>query len=206
MRGETEMASLIRVANAHDIPTIVRITSLEEVSRLLSYGATGIMFPGVETPEQATAVVKCCKFAPQGERGVMRAARIFDYGFASFDQYYTTANDTITVCVQIESKLGLDNLDKILEVDGVDMTNVGRWDLAQSMGLSGKINAPELEAAEEHVIESTLAHGKYPFINGVSSPEHIAKLKERGIYVATICADIPFFARALKAHVAKFVN
>jgi 4-hydroxy-2-oxoheptanedioate aldolase len=196
------LQNLIRVATAHDVPTLVRISCPDDVTKLLDFGASGIMFPGVETVEQAETAVRLCKYAPLGERGVYRAGRMLDFGLAPYEEYFKNANDRVSVCVQIESGQGLERLDEILSVPGVDLVTIGPWDMAQSLGYMGKPDHPEVKAAQELVIQKAKEHGVFCLF-GAGGPEQVASLKEKGVYLATICTDVPFVARSMKAHVGK---
>jgi 4-hydroxy-2-oxoheptanedioate aldolase len=197
------LTDLIRVANAADIPTLVRVAGMDEITKILDCGATGIMLPGVETVEQAKAGVNACKYAPLGERGMARASRALGYGLADADAYFATANEKISFCAQIESGLGVENIDKIAALEGVDIVTVGPWDLAQSLGVTGKPDHPDVIAAQDRVIEATLRHKKIVLLSA-NTPEAAAKLKSKGVLMATICTDAPFIARAMKAHIDKF--
>lgn len=79
------------------------------------------MFPMIETPEQAAAVVRMCRFPPQGTRGVGAPFCVAAFGQTAVE-YLDTANDNIIVIVQIETPLGLKNAYEIASVEGI-----GEW-------------------------------------------------------------------------------
>lgn len=134
---------------------IVRVPAPENayVKRALDAGAHGIMFPMIETPEQAAAAVRYCKFPPQGMRGVGSPFAPTYFG-QSMTAYQDSANEATMVLVQIETPLGLKNafniasvpgiganrsyhrqaVDNDLMVDAVDMLFIGPNDLACSLG------------------------------------------------------------------------
>ena len=203
LHNPQDLVNIIRVANAADIPTLVRVTGLEEITKLLDIGATGIMMPDIETAEQAMAGVKACKYAPMGERGMARAARALGYGLADADKYFAGANDQIAFCVQIESRKGVENIEEIVKLEGVDIVTTGPWDLAQNLGVTGQVNHPAVLEATDYVVKKTLEAGKIMLL-GAQSPEGVQKLREQGVFMATICTDVPFLARAMKTHVARF--
>ena len=203
LNNPSTLTELIRVANAADVPTLVRVAGTEEITKILDCGATGIMIPGLETVEQAQEGVNLCKYAPLGERGMARASRALGYGLMDADEYFATANKKIAFCAQIESKKGVENIDAIAALEGVDIVTTGPWDLAQSLGVTGKVDHPDVLAAQDHVIKMTLKHKKIVMLNA-STPEAAAKVKEKGVLMATICVDAPFIARAMKAHIGKF--
>lgn len=198
-----KLATLIRVCNAYDVPSLVRISAWDQITKLLDFGASGIMVPDIETVEQTREAVDRCKYAPVGKRGMATAARALRYGYTPYKEYLENANDNIALCVQIESVKGVENIEEIVAVEGVDMVTVGRWDLSQSMGISGQTNHPDIIAAEEHVVDVALKHGKYPLLTS-NSPEHLQSLKEKGIYCATICFDVQFITKSFNDHLARF--
>ena len=59
-----------------EITPIVRVPGHElfHLNRTLDSGAMGVVVPHVNTPEAAAEIVKHCKFAPEGERGVFGVA------------------------------------------------------------------------------------------------------------------------------------
>ncbi len=132
-------AAIIRVAT----------NSEREIKKLLDIGADGIIVPQVNSAEQARHVVACCKYPPQGIRGV-GLARAHGYG-GNFADYMETANTRIAVIVQAEHIDAVNNIDAIVEVDGIDAVFIGPYDLSASMGLMGQVDHPEVVEAIERV-------------------------------------------------------
>ena len=199
----SKLAATIRIANAYDIPTLVRVSCFEEMTKLLDYGATGFLVPDVDSKEAAQAAVNCCKYAPVGMRGLSRSNRCCQYGNIPTNDYLEFARDNITLAVQIESKEAVERLDEILSVEGVDIVAVGRLDLSQSYGVIGQSNHPDVVAAENLVIQKALEYGKYPLITA-SSPKQFEELREKGVKLMTIAFDTQFILKAFKDHIQKF--
>jgi 2-dehydro-3-deoxyglucarate aldolase len=132
-------AAIIRVAT----------NSERDIKKLLDIGADGIIVPQVNSAEQARHVVACCKYPPQGIRGV-GLARAHGYG-GNFADYMETANERIAVIVQAEHIDAVNNIDAIVEVDGIDAVFIGPYDLSASMGLMGQVDHPEVVEAIERV-------------------------------------------------------
>ncbi|MFK7876441.1 MAG: HpcH/HpaI aldolase/citrate lyase family protein [Paracoccaceae bacterium] len=113
------------------------------IKQMLDAGAQSIIVPMVETAEQARDLVRACRYPPQGVRGVgystARASR-----FGEIADYGKTANEQICLIVQVESRVGLDNLDEILAVDGLDGVFIGPADLGADLGYMGDLMNPEL--------------------------------------------------------------
>ena len=132
-------AAIIRVAT----------NSEREIKKILDIGADGIIAPQVNTADEARHVVACCKYPPQGIRGV-GLARAQGYG-RDFAEYMETANDSIAVIVQAEHIDAVNNIDEIVQVEGIDAVFIGPYDLSASMGLMGQVEHPEVVEAIDRV-------------------------------------------------------
>ncbi len=199
----SKFAATIRVANAYDIPVLVRVSTLEEMTKLVDFGATGFLVPDVDSREKAQAAVDCCKYSPIGKRGLARSNRCCHYGDIPTDDYLQYACDNVCLGVQIESKEAIEKIDEILSVEGVDIVAVGRLDLSQSFGVIGKSNHPDVVAAENYVIEKALEYGKYPLIT-CSTKEQYEELSAKGVKLLTIAFDTQFILKAFKNQIKKF--
>lgn len=137
------------------------------INTYLERGVQGIVGPHIDSAIQAESLVRSCRFAPEGDRswGSGRALLYNDpISVENKDGLRTTimkeANSQMIVTVQLETKLSLENLDEILEVDGVDYFTFGPNDLAQSMGLPGEPNHNEVKIAIEEAIKKIHDNGK----------------------------------------------
>lgn len=139
---------------------IVRPSSNEPViiKKLLDIGFYNFLIPFVETEEEAIQAVASTRYPPQGIRGVSVSHRSNGYG--SVPDYFKTINDNITICVQIESQAGVDNVDKIAAVEGVDCIFVGPGDLSAALGYLGQPNHPEVQKVIQSIFECAKKHGK----------------------------------------------
>ena len=133
------------------------------IKQYLDLGLTTLLVPMVESAQQARQLVAAMRYPPEGVRGVggagARASR-----FSSIDDYSRRANQQMCLLVQVETVTGLDNLDEIAAVEGVDGVFFGPADLSASMGLTGQLEHPEVHHAIEHGIKQVLAAGKAPGI------------------------------------------
>jgi 2-keto-3-deoxy-L-rhamnonate aldolase RhmA len=154
---------MMQAMNGTDCTPIVRVQQNDatDIKRLLDIGAHGIVVPMVSTKEDAERAVKACKYPPQGIRGYgPRRYSIID------PDYLKTANDQILVMAIIETGRGVDNIDEILSVDGLDACLVGHFDLSFDAGLPvppvmppGEDN-PGLARALDKVVEASKKTGK----------------------------------------------
>ncbi|CAG9166702.1 aldolase/citrate lyase family protein [Cupriavidus respiraculi] len=130
------------------------------VKRYLDIGAQTLLFPFVQTPEEAAAAVAATRYPPRGIRGMggtMRASR-----FGRDSHYVRDADDQMCVLVQLETEEALERLEDIAAVDGVDGIFIGPADLSASMGVAGDVHHPRVRAAIDDAISRILACGKAP--------------------------------------------
>ncbi|KAF7548890.1 hypothetical protein G7Z17_g6763 [Cylindrodendrum hubeiense] len=178
------------------VSPIVRVPAGDPwiIKRVLDAGAHAIMVPMCETKEQAENIVKAAKYPsdnwPQGLRG---AGAMF--APAAFNQtgrdYVLRANDNVMVCVQIESRKAVENVEEIAKVEGIDMLFIGPNDLASSMGYFAFDHAsiPEVQQATEKILQATLDAGKYAGHFALSA-EIAAQRYKQGFHFVNCGADI----------------
>ncbi|KAL4733974.1 Pyruvate/Phosphoenolpyruvate kinase-like domain-containing protein [Aspergillus similis] len=155
----------------------VRMTHGDLIKRALDAGAHGILVPQVHTAQQARDVVSDSRFPPQGRRGQGSAFPAIAHGI-DLPTYMKTANETILVCVQIESTAGVENVDEICAVPGVDMLFIGPNDLALSVlgYVPARGDEPEFVDAIERIVGAARRHGKWVgrlSNDGTSCREHL---------------------------------
>ncbi|PWJ18047.1 HpcH/HpaI aldolase family protein [Jannaschia seohaensis] len=124
---------------------VVRIPALEDwiVKQALDLGARTLLVPMVDTAEQARAAVAAARYPPEGRRGVgAMVARAGRWG--ADPGYLDRANDEVSIWVQAESRMALENLEEICATPGVDCVFIGPADLAWDMGL--RPDAPEFQS------------------------------------------------------------
>jgi 2-dehydro-3-deoxyglucarate aldolase len=128
-----------------------------QIKRLLDAGFYNFQIPFVETAEEAARAVAATRYPPEGVRGVsvsMRGNR-----FGTIADYHKISNQHISVALQIESRVGVDNIEAICAVDGVDCVFIGPSDLAAGFGYLGNPLHPEVQGAMQHVFEVARAAG-----------------------------------------------
>jgi 4-hydroxy-2-oxoheptanedioate aldolase len=127
------------------------------VKRLLDLGARSLMFPNVQSAEEARRAVASTRYPPHGIRGFAGSSRATLFG--RLGGYADKASDDICVIVQIETVQAVDAIAEIAAVDGVDCIFVGPNDLAASMGFLGKARAPEVRKMVLTALERIRAAG-----------------------------------------------
>jgi 4-hydroxy-2-oxoheptanedioate aldolase len=145
---------MVLAAEAHGIPAFARVGlgERQEVLKFLDIGITGIMAPRVGTVEEAVRAISHTKYSPVGDRG-LAGMRTFDYGLTKpLSDYVEALSDRVLNMIQFEDIRTLDHLEEILAVPGLDVMFVGPNDLAQSLGLPGQPNHPDVVKVVDQVI------------------------------------------------------
>lgn len=201
--GPLAIGDILAILQAvgHRVPCIVRVPEAAEVpiKKVLDLGASGIIVPQVNTPEQAAAVVRFARYAPAGQRGV-GLARAQGYGMR-FQEYLESANDLVTVIVQAEHATAVDNIDKIVKVPGVDAVLLGPYDLSASLGKMGLIDDPVVTSAIERITDACQTAGMRMGYFGVTAGA-IRPFIERGYTLIAAGVDTVFLGGAAKKMLA----
>lgn len=140
---------------------LLRVGAVEQalVTRALDTGARGVVFPQVQSADEASKAARACRYPPDGTRGAA-GSRNMGWGVTmSLADYLPAANHGVVCVIQIESTVGVDAAESIAAVPGVDCVFVGLSDLSVGMGIPGQYAHPDLDAALDRVIESASAHG-----------------------------------------------
>jgi 2-keto-3-deoxy-L-rhamnonate aldolase RhmA len=176
----------------------------EYIQRVLDGGGLGIIAPGICSAEEARAVVRAAKFAPQGERGAGSALPHLEYRSFPAAEANAAMNDATMVIVQFESADALDKAEEIVAVDGVDMVLLGINDLLSSMGLAGQHEHPKVREAYAHTIAVCRKHGKHVGVGGLSTkPKLAAEFIAMGARMVSTGTDIQFLQAAMNDRAAQ---
>ncbi|OAN81203.1 2-keto-3-deoxy-L-rhamnonate aldolase [Jannaschia sp. EhC01] len=173
-------AQLVALA-ATPTPAVVRVPVAEEwvIKQVLDLGVQTVLIPMVNSAAQARAMVRACRYPPEGTRGMgAMVARAGAFGATS--DYPATANDQICVLVQAESRAAIDDLEAIVATEGVDGVFIGPADLGADMGYRDDLMNPELWQVIDDGIATIRAGGKSAGII-VSGPEMEARVTAAGV-------------------------
>ena len=195
--GPLETAEVLAILQAvgNQVPCIVRVPAAAEVpiKKMLDLGAAGIIAPQVNTAQQAADVVAWSLYAPEGRRGV-GLARAHGYGL-NFQEYVESANQEITVIVQAEHIEAVENIEQIVQVEGIDAVLLGPYDLAASLGKMGQVDDPEVTGAIDRITAACQEAGLPLGIFGVSA-DAIRPYIEKGYNLVVAGTDTIFLASA----------
>ena len=180
------------------VAPLVRVRGIDDpdVSLLLDTGALGIVYPDVANAAQAKKTVDICKFAPLGKRSVTAGYPQFDYRSVPLSESVPQLNDACLLVCMIETVEGLENVEAIAAVDGVDVLHLGSNDLLANMGKPGKFDDPVLVAAQERLIAACRKHGKFAGCGGNRDVARQLDLVRKGCLFLTTQSDIGFLSAA----------
>jgi len=192
-----QLAHQLQAISATETTSVVRVPSHDPnyTKRILDAGAEGIMFPSVNTAEQARAVVASCLYPPVGMRGlapgIIRAA---DYGYKGMEYVETANRNTMVIC-QVETAEAVENIDALVEVEGIDMFFIGPNDLSASIGKYAQYGDSDfvglIEKTEKAVLESGRLLAGLPY-----GDFGWQDLFDRGYHMTTAGADISLLRMA----------
>jgi 4-hydroxy-2-oxoheptanedioate aldolase len=177
--------------------------STAAVTHALDSGLDGIVAPQVSSVDDARKLIKAAKFYPLGMRGVHPGVRAAHYGFRSAGDYLSQANSEISLIIQIESKEAYEQLDGILELEGIDMLFPGPFDLSQSLGLVGQVNHPEVETIMRGVAEKARNKG-VGLGTFATTPEAVELYQSLGFSLMAVSGDLSMVGLAMKATAMAF--
>lgn len=174
------------------------------IKQLLDIGAQTLLIPMVESAEQAELVVSATLYPPEGIRGVgaalARASR-----WNNISTYLNDADEQICVIVQIESKKGLESLDAILQVEGIDGVFIGPADLSAALGHRGNPGHPDVQEIIISSINKIRAAGKAAGI--LSADEKLAKqYLAMGTEFVAVGVDTSLLMKSMNQLLSKFKN
>jgi 2-keto-3-deoxy-L-rhamnonate aldolase RhmA len=204
--GIADLANTFRGMYGRRPLPLARVTdnSPLAIRRPLDAGAAGVFVPLVHTAEDARQAVSAARYPAAGIRGYA-FCRANDYG-RSFDEYARTANEDLLVIVMIESRTGVEQIDSILEVDGVDGVFIGPYDMSGSYGVVGKVDDPRVREGCVRVVEACRRAGKAAGIHLVRpTPASIDEALRTGYTLIALGMDTVFLERA-SAEVAEIAR
>jgi len=186
-----EAENMIRAAHLSNMSAVIRVgeNNPNMISRALDIGADAVQIPQISTKEDAINAVKSSKFSPLGERGVCKYVRAAGYSSMDKSEYFKYANENTLVIIHIEGLEGIENLDQILEVEGIDVIFIGPYDLSQSLGIPGDVNNIKVEEKMREVVNKASAKGKIvgTFVDDIDAAN---KWKSLGIQYMSYAVDV----------------
>jgi len=187
--GVAETVALLRAIAGTSAEAVVRLPWNDQlmVKSLLDAGARSLMFPFIQTAEEARAAVAYTRYPPDGVRGVAVMHRGSRYGTAP--DYLKTAAEEIAVILQLETPEAVSRLAEIAAVPGVDALFVGPGDLSAALGRLGEVGHPDVQSLIEQAAVEAKAVGRPIGIVG-ANPEMVARFLGYGYDFVAVSSDL----------------
>lgn len=136
----------LQAVSAHPVEAAARppVGDPTLIKQYLDIGFRSLIIPMVGSAEQARQLVSATRYPPSGIRGVAGLTRAS--GFGTRPGYLASADEDICLILQIESRAGLDAIEDIAAVEGVDALFIGPGDLAGALGHLGDSSHPTVQA------------------------------------------------------------
>lgn len=191
---------LIAGSHAAALVPMVRVPASDKhmIAAVLDAGAMGVMVPMVESADQAQQIVAAAKYPPEGRRG---------FGPLYADEFDGDAATTMArinreqlLFAMVETAAGVEHVDEIAAVAGIDLIWIGHGDLTTSLGIPGEYDDPRYLGAVDRIFAAARAHGK-PVGMLAASAEDGRRIAERGFRCIGF-ADRSLYERALSEALA----
>lgn len=205
--GVSESVAAIQSIGTGAPSALVRVPATEissstswQIKYALDAGARGVLVPMVSSVEKAKEVVMDSRFPPAGRRGFGNPFTHGTWG-VTVPQYLESANEEITVMVQIETKEGVENMKDIAAVDGIDVLFIGPYDLSISLGYPPPLpdTHPNVEKVIKEILRVAHSEGKKCAIY-CTSGEQAAKRSQEGFDMINVITDVGAISDSISHH------
>jgi 4-hydroxy-2-oxoheptanedioate aldolase len=195
--GIESIATMIAATAGTPVTPLVRVpgTRPELVKPVLDGGALGVVFPQIATRTEAQATTQAVRYAPAGRRGYGPTYAALRWGLSNLD-YLKAANDAVVNVVLIESLAGVDALDEILGVAGLDVVAIARGDLSENLGVAGQPDHPRLREVVARAEAKILARAGAALGGIAFSADDARAMIERGYRFVVLGSDAGLIAGA----------
>ena len=195
-----DLNTLLPAISGQTVTPLVRVAANtpDQIGKVLDVGAEGVIVPMVNTEEEARRAVAACYYPPLGQRscGPMRPAMV--HGI----EYLAQANGQIACIPMIETEEGLNNVEAIAAVEGVDALFVGPMDLCYGLGLPpGDFGNSRFKEAVKTIVGACEKHGCAAGMFGYS-PDMARESLASGFNFASAGTDISFFRTGMAQSLA----
>ena len=170
------------------------------LARALDLGAHGVMVPMVESQEHARSIVQACRYPPLGRRGAAFGFAQCDYRGGDVGDKIRRYHERTLIIAQIETERGLEQVERIAAVDGIDVLWVGHFDLSNFMGIPARFDDPRFDAAMRKVAEVARRHGKAAGFMATDAA-WVARARDMGFTMVAGGTDTGLLEQAFKGMV-----
>lgn len=200
--------SLLMGAKAAETPAVVRLPSMDPTvtKKVLEMGPDGVIFPMVNTAEEADYLMKLCLYPPLGNRG-FGPRRAIRYGLDNVQEYIDHSSKEICRFIQIESETAVKNLPEIVKNTYIDGYIFGPNDLSGSIGELGNVFGERTSKLIDEAIEILKDAGKPFGVSTGSTDEAVLKYwHAKGMGIISSGADYEHILTGAKQVIHKLRN
>ena len=186
------------------VAPLVRVPSHEQhhATGALDGGALGVIVPHVNNRAEAEALVRACRFPPQGHRSVMGTGPALSYRAMPLAEINRWLNEQTLLIVMLETPEGIANAGDIAAVPGIDVLLIGSNDLCTELGIPGQLRHPRLRDAFEKTAAACKAHGKVLGVGGIRGDLELqSDLVKMGARFIIAGSDVTYLMAAAKTDV-----
>ena len=193
-----QFKTLSIISNTNKIAPFIRIPEIKYnyVARALDLGASGVMVPMVNTPDDAIKIVRSSKYPPKGKRGAGFGFAHDNYINQSPLSYIEKANNSLINIIQIETKQGLENVKEIASVDGVDCLWVGHFDLTNFLGVPGNFSSTIYLDAINEIVSAARTYKKSLGIM-VNNKQELETYSKLGFNMIAVGTEMNILSRSI---------
>ena len=196
------IARTIRFLEAAGLTAMVRVpgNSRQMICPALDVGAEGIVLPMLGSAEEAQAALEVIKYTPRGRRGVALGIAHDKYRMGFVEESLSSANEKTMLIPLIETRSGIENIDRIAAIEGVDLVWIGHFDLSCDLGIPGQFEHPDFIAAIDAVMAAGKKHNT-PVGRMTMDPDDAARLVGEGCEYIAMNGDLWLLQAALKQQI-----
>lgn len=186
-----ELRHLLAAADGVGLVPLVRVGTHQAnpILRVLDSGAFGVVAPHVRNDTDAQALVRACRYPPQGIRGISGGSRAAGYGAADFLEHVEQSNREVLTIALIEDPEGVDAIEDIVAVPGLDIIWPGAGDLSAGLGLPGQPQHPRVQAKVEQVAEAVRDRRDLVLGYHIMDPAQLERCEELGARFIVLSQD-----------------
>ena len=202
------VGEMIRAADQVGVTSLVRVPGNDAnlILRLLDLGAEGIIIPHVDGIEGAKQAVDAVRYPPLGHRGAAGGTRAARYGTVPWEEHIRQSNQEVLLSVMAEDAKGIDDIERIAALDGIDLVAIGPTDFSEYMGIRDPSD-PRLKARLKELADQVRKIGKAKLavtMDHASMPLTAQELLELGVGYSHVAPAPPaVLLRSMRERVEK---
>jgi len=197
--------TMISICESYNVTPIMRVGEINEnlILRALDIGVHGVQLPNISTLEDAKLFVRYAKYPPYGERGFSPYTKAGLYDVQNGKQLPEIANNNTLLIANVEGQKGMENLEEIVQVDGIDIIFIGLFDMSKSLGIAGDVENPRVIQKLDEAIDIIHKYGKK--VGSIASNISMLKvLKKKNIDYLTYSVDTGMIKESYQTMIKDF--